>query len=77
MGKGSPTKARLLANIPSERMDETVGDGSQSNVGDIVELDQGFTGPNGEPMGMVVCYNADRSIRWAGDVLDSEIEVIR
>jgi hypothetical protein len=58
-------------------MDEAAGDGSQAKIGDIVELDQGFTGPNGEPMGMVVCRNADGSIRWVGDVLDSEIEVLQ
>jgi hypothetical protein len=77
MERRSPRKARLLANIPAARVEKTVGDGSAPNVGDIVELDQGFTGLDGEPMGMVVCYNADRSIRWAGDVLDSEIEVLQ
>lgn len=71
-----PPKARLLVKIPSERVDETVGDGNQPEVGDIVELDQGFIGPNGESMGMVVCLNADGTVRWAGDVLDSEIEVL-
>ncbi|RUL75975.1 hypothetical protein [Dyella choica] len=77
MERRSPPKARLLANIPSERVEYTAGDGSQPEAGDIVALDQGYIGPNGEPMGMVVCFNADGSIRWAGDVLDSEIEVLQ
>ncbi|WP_233840421.1 hypothetical protein [Dyella sp. 2HG41-7] len=73
----SARKARLLVNIPPERVDGTVGEGKQAKAGDIVELDQGFTGSNGEPMGLVVCRNVDGSIRWAGDVLDSEIEVLQ
>lgn len=76
MERRSPRKARLLVNVPPERLDEALGDGRQAKVGDIVELDQGFASSNGEPMGMVVCRNADGSIRWAGDVLDSEIEVL-
>jgi hypothetical protein len=77
MERRGPIKARLLVNIPSERVEKAVGDGSEPHVGDIVELDQGFTGPEEESMGMVVCYNADRRIRWAGDVLESEIEVLQ
>lgn len=77
MERRSTRKARLPVNIPGERVDEAAGGGSQAKIGDIVEFDQGFTGPNGESMGMVVCRNADGSIRWAGDVLDSEIEVLQ
>ncbi|QDE38424.1 hypothetical protein FIV34_04015 [Luteibacter pinisoli] len=74
---GSPIKARLIAEIPVERVDFASGEGAAWPViGDIVELDQGFTGPNGQPMGMVVCFNDDRSVRWAADVLDSEIELL-
>ncbi|GLQ98177.1 hypothetical protein GCM10007863_25970 [Dyella mobilis] len=76
MERRSPRKARLLVNIPPERVDEAAGNGPSAKAGDIIELDHGYTGPNGEPMGMVVCRNADGSIRWAGDVFDSEIEAL-
>lgn len=74
---GTPKKARLIAEIPMQRVDMTAGDGSsRPAVGDIVELDHGFTGPNGESMGIVVCFNDDRSVRWVADIMDSEIELI-
>jgi hypothetical protein len=73
----TPPKARLIAEIPVDRVDLIAGDGvSRPVVGDIVELEQGFTGPNGEPMGIVICFNDDRSVRWVADVMDSEIELI-
>lgn len=77
MKRHGPPKARLLVAIPAERIDRTMGDGmSQPKAGDIVELDQGFTGPGGEAMGIVHCINADGSIRWVADVLDSELELL-
>jgi hypothetical protein len=39
--------------IPIERVDFVAGDGtSHPVIGDIVELEHGFTGPNGESMGI-------------------------
>lgn len=69
-------KARLIAPIPPERVHDTCGDGSAPDVGDIVELDQGFTFPDGRPGGMVYCVRPDGGIRWGADVYDSEIEVL-
>lgn len=69
-----PPRAVLLESIPSERLDYLIDADSQPKAGDIAELDQGFTGPNGESMRIVVCRNDDGSIRWAGDVMDSEVK---
>lgn len=70
-------KARVIAEIPMDRVDFASGDdAARPAIGDIVELDHGFMGLNGEPMGIVICFNEDRSVRWAADVMDSEIEVL-
>ena len=78
MEEHRPPKARIVVAIPVERVDMQAGDGkSIPAVGDIVELDQGFTGPNGEAMGIVVCVNNDGSVRWIADALESEFELLR
>ena len=69
-------RARLIAEIPHDRVHDSCGDGSTPIVGDIVELDQGFTFPDGRPGGMVYCMRSDGHIRWGADVYDSEIEVL-
>lgn len=70
-------RARLISALPLERVDSSIGDGSTPQVGDIVELDQGFTFPDGRPGGIVFCVAADGHIKWTADVLDSEIELLR
>jgi len=70
-------RARLIALIPLERVDQTLGDRkSFPHIGDVIELDQGFTLPNGEAGGIAFCCNADGSVRWVADVLASEIEML-
>jgi len=70
-------RARIVAAIPIERVDLTLGDGeSRPRIGGVVELDHGFTTSAGEPAGIVLCLNADRSVRWVADVLESEMEVL-
>jgi hypothetical protein len=68
-------KARLIVPIPPERVHDSCGDGSVPKIGDIVELDQGFTFPDGRTGGMVYCIGSDGRIKWGADVYDSEIEV--
>ena len=77
MEQSHPKLARIIAAIPIERVDLAAGDGhSLPQVGDIVELDQGFSGPSGEPMGIVSCFNQNRSTRWVADILESEMELL-
>ena len=68
--------ARLIALIPTERIHKSCGDGSTPTVGDIVELDQGFTFPDGKPGGMVYCASSDGNIKWGADVYESEIQLL-
>jgi len=69
-------KAKLINSLPHERVEPGTGDGSLPKIGDIVDLDQGFTFPNGQAGGMVVCRAPNGHIRWAGHVLESEIELL-
>ena len=73
----STPRARITKKIPIARVDLTLGDQeSVPQVGDIVELDQGFSMPTGEPAGIVVCRNSNGSVRWVADVLESEMEPV-
>jgi hypothetical protein len=73
----STPRARITKEIPIARVDLTLGDQqSVPQVGDIVELDQGFTLPTGESAGIVVCHNSDGTVRWVADVLESEMEAV-
>lgn len=73
----STPRARITKEIPVARVDLTLGDRkSVPQVGDIVELDQGFTMPTGEPAGIVFCRNQDGSVRWVADVLEAEMELV-
>ena len=70
-------RARLVAQIGLERLDRSlVNDGLRPAIGDIVELDQGFTSQGGEPMVIVYCKNSDGSTRWGADVFEDEIELL-
>lgn len=72
-----PQKARITSAIPEDRVDMTLGDRkSLPEIGDIVELDHGFTMPSGKPAGIGICRNPDGSVRWIADVLESEMEVL-
>ncbi len=69
--------ARLIKLIPEYRIYDSCGDGSIPAIGDIVELDQGFTFPDGKPGGMVYCKTTQGVTKWGADVYESEIELIR
>ncbi len=68
--------ARLIAIPSADRIDLELGDGSRPVLGDIVELDQGFTFPDGRAGGIVFCMSSSGKIRWCADLYDTEIEVI-
>ena len=68
--------ARLIASVPANRVYESCGDGSKPQIGDIVQLDQGFTFPDGKPGVMVYCVTPDGQTKWGADVYGSELELI-
>ncbi|TZF80048.1 hypothetical protein [Cognatilysobacter lacus] len=70
-------KARIICAIPLERLHPSAGDGTSAPaIGDIVELDHGFTAPDGRGMGLVYCVGPSGNVRWAADVYDSEIQAL-
>ena len=71
----STRHARVVREIPLERWDSTVGDGSKPAVGDIATVDQMYS-QDGQTMHMLFCHAADGSLRWAADASESEIEPV-
>jgi hypothetical protein len=70
--------ARLIFEIDETRIEQIPGRAAvKPEVGDLVDLDQGFTGTNGEPMGLVYCMNPDGSVRWGASVYDWELELLQ
>jgi hypothetical protein len=70
------TKARLLNVIPADRcrLDPSVT--ALPKAGDIVLLDQGFTGPDGKPMGLVHGVDENGQHRFEAEAYDSELELL-
>jgi hypothetical protein len=66
-----PPLAPLIAKIPPSRF--TSLDGTKPQIGDIVQLDQGFTFPDGEPGCLVYLVAQDGSYRYGAEVYESEI----
>ncbi|MFS1524732.1 hypothetical protein ACL7TT_11550 [Microbulbifer sp. 2304DJ12-6] len=76
MNESSPPRARLLVELPDERFEVEVPSGRKPSVGDIVELDQGFTGKNGLPMALVFCPDENGGDLYEAEVYEAEIEVL-
>ena len=68
------SQARLLRAIPADRCRLGPGASALPEAGDIVKLDQGFTGPNGKPMGLVYGVDDAGNHLFEAEVYDSEIE---
>ena len=64
-------RAHLTAQIPSTRFRSF--DGSAPRIGDLVELDQGFTFPDGKPGCLVYCKGEGGLDRYEAEVYESEI----
>ena len=70
------SKARLRNAIPSDRCRLKPGITTLPNSGDIVQLDQGFTGPDGQPMGLVYGVDSKGKHTFEAEVYDSELELL-
>jgi hypothetical protein len=74
MGSERNQHARLMAELPPERYRLRSPDSRVPRVGDMLFVDQGFTGPDGLPM--VIAYfpgPGDASL-YEAEVYESEIE---
>jgi len=75
MASDGPVLARVIREIPGSRIND--GEGSRlPRIGDIVELDQAFTGDDGEPMVMAYCHDADGRLLWSADLYEAELALV-
>ena len=70
------SRARLRNAIPSERCRLEPSVGILPKTGDIVELDQGFTGPDGQPMSLVYGVDATGKHLFEAEVYDCELQLL-
>lgn len=70
----SPKLARLRCDIPAERYSSESSVNPPPKAGDIVELDQGFTGPNGEPMVLAYTVAEAEDLEYWIKAFESELE---
>lgn len=67
-------RARLLVEIPADRYRILSTVGRAPRVGDMVVLDQGFTGEDGLPMGLVYFPVVGEGSLYEAEVYESELE---
>ncbi len=72
-----PPNAKLKSEIDAARVNLSEGDGvSLPAIGDLVFVDQGFTGADGSAMYIVYCQNPDGSTKWTADLSEEELEPV-
>lgn len=67
--------ARLLVELPADRYRILSPEGRVPRIGDLVILDQGFTGPEGRPMALAYFPTLGDSL-YEADIFESELESI-
>jgi len=71
-----PRKGRLFAEVPTGRFRVIAPYNRAPEIGDIVQLDQGFSDPNGQNMTLVYCVSSDGSFIYEAEIYDSEFELV-
>jgi hypothetical protein len=67
-------RARLLVELPVERYRFLSPADRVPRVGDVLVLDQGFTGPDGLPMVLAYFPGLGNESLYEADVYESELE---
>ncbi|WCE32153.1 hypothetical protein [Vibrio sp. SCSIO 43137] len=69
-----PKKAALLVNIPSDRARFISGNRNATpQIGDVVQLDQGFTDESGKAMVLAYKIGEAGDFEWELEVFESEL----
>ena len=71
--KPSVPRARLIVDVPADRFRIISPNGRAPRSGDVVELDQGFTGPDSLPMGLVYFPDPGGGYMYEAEVYESEL----
>ncbi|WP_125931882.1 hypothetical protein [Thiosocius teredinicola] len=66
-------QARLMAELPANRYSIAGANGRAPIVGDILELDQGFTSEDGLTMVLAYCRGRNESFIYSAEVYESEL----
>lgn len=66
-------RARLLVELPANRYRILSSEGRVPRIGDLVILDQGFTGPEGRSMVMAYFPTRGGSL-YKAEIYESELE---
>ena len=72
--KIEPNRARLLVDLPTQRYKTLTPQGRTPRVGDVVVLDQGFTGSDGLPMVLAYFPGIGSENLYEAEVYESELE---
>ncbi len=67
-------RAKLLVELPAERYRFLSPVGRVPRVGDVLALDQGFTGPDGLPMVLAYFPGFGNDSLYVAEVYESELE---
>ncbi len=73
MKNNCPPRAELLKSIPPNRYRSHLLNSEPPKKGDVVTLDQGFTGLDGKAMALVYLIDARGNYIYEADVYDSEL----
>ena len=69
----TPPRAHLLVSLPVDRYEVMHPGGRAPKAGDIVQLDQAYTGEDGRPMVLAYGLATDGGWLYSADVYESEI----
>ena len=68
-----PPRAHLISSLPSTRYRVMIPEGRAPQVGDLMQLDQGYTGADGKPMVLAYGLDAEGRFIYEAEVYESEI----
>ncbi|MEO1543371.1 MAG: hypothetical protein AAFR75_05045 [Pseudomonadota bacterium] len=66
-------RARLLVELPSARFRVKASQGRTPIVGDVIQLDQGFTSADGVPMVLGYCTTDSGELLYEAEIYESEL----
>jgi hypothetical protein len=68
-----PPRAHLLVSLPPERYRVLPSRGRAPKLGDVVQLEQGYTGEDGKPMVLAYGLASDGDWLYSAEIYESEI----
>ena len=76
MNASNRPRAKVIADIPADRVLTFERNGRLPKVGELGEVDQVFTGDAGRQMFCVYCLDSVGQELWSADLFESEFVVV-